>query len=197
MGRTIKHKQVTSGWVDETLTQDALDLIHTLPGADTIESRLRRLLGRYRANIEMRNTAPQNAAAKNHMARLAKHAQAVIDCLDVLPARERALLQMHVFRATGAGFPFRQFGNDLILLSGVSERIAKDIPAKGAGEKPKILEKMLLSDTAALIEEYCPGTGITEAVNTARRILYDAGVRHHLPAKPVQAVAAWRKQAGD
>lgn len=207
--RTIKQKQVTSGWADKSVSQEALDLIGKLPNANKIEAQLRVLLERYRLAAEMRKTEPQDSAAKGHMTRLVKQAQALMDGLEVLPARERAILQTLVFRATGEGFPFNQLQSDLTTLAVVSQKMAAQMPSRGRGDKAKKLEVSLLSSTSALIEKNCPDIGLTESANLASDILISAGVSRkvgnkqtHLPerpahpedtSKPRELVRKWRK----
>lgn len=184
-------KQITGGWVDESLSEAAEQFIASLPGASELRQFVARELGRYRMFRLSHQTAPQPAEVVEHLARIAALADELRAGLELIPPEMMAHAKGLASNAWGVDhYRFdEKLRSDLMRLSALTRRASKDVITGRSGERPNTLKRSLLSAVAGEIERL--GFGKVEAAGMAAELLTLAGV-HDLPATPEKARAAVR-----
>ncbi|HHK4737788.1 TPA: hypothetical protein ACQTZZ_004196 [Pseudomonas aeruginosa] len=193
-------RQISSGWVDETLTDRALEAIRSIPlSNDDLEQKIGERLGRYRLLRQFHDTEPQPSVLVRHLSDLASTSHELITGIMTLPPAARALATEILYATGKESFQklSKQLTRDLVtfsaVMNSVSNRVKPSIGRKG--EKPNTLEHSLLSDVAQLLQDFGCGLGRIEEAQKTVEILVAAGVSElpGTPEKARKAIIAWRK----
>ncbi|MCY1295661.1 hypothetical protein D9M70_450120 [compost metagenome] len=193
-------RQVTGGWVDESLPDRAIDLIRAVPGTDnSLIDAIGRRLGLYRGFRQFYDTEPQVAVLVRHLEYLASKSHELMKDIQSLPSNAEAIATELMFTSWAESFPqFEQrLTQDLVRFSALMNAVAVRMkPLLGRrGERPNTLEHSLLSDVAQMLQNTGCGMKRIEEAQKAVEILVAAGVGD-LPGTPEKArrvIIAWRK----
>jgi len=193
-------KQVTGGWVDESINPAALKILKNLSVDVATTERIGELIGEYRLTNAARETAPTPYESIRHL----KQTQALISDLlaklELMPEDFKALSTVDMLKVTGE--VYEQFEarmtTDLMRYRATCARAIEQMKAwpSTKGETPKFLEHKLLSAVAELLEP-CSG-GLEDAADNASRVLRGAGLKY-LPVdkkKARAAILAYKRKSG-
>lgn len=169
-------------WINETLTDRALKVLHALPGySPVLESRIGKLLGDYRFDREYRDSIEPTSERRDRLMDIANYAEKLSEAIKDLPSDLQQVICLRIDEATDGRGPtlLTDTARELDVLAFISRWGTKELhqasPDK-RGRKSNRLEYKLLSDVAALLEEL-PGMGLVEAANQAREILLRCGIQ--------------------
>lgn len=197
-------KQISGGAVDESLLERSRKKIADLGGPENLSSCIAKLLGRYRAMRDYRDTAPTTSETVKHLNDTAAIIEKLKANIDLMPEIVEGNMWELLYRTRA------KVGTNLtnILVENLTyyqllcKKLEKEFKKAGSrkGEKPKLLEHELLSDVALMIEKI-DGIGKAQAADYAAEILISEGVQN-IPnwektrgSAARDAVVAYRKKA--
>lgn len=195
-------KQKTGGCVDSTLSPGAVKLIQEFSDDPGLIDSIGSLLGSYRIDKDFLSTNPPDHKTAKHLKRISDSLKELHDDLDRLPESFKVFFiklftDKKGYELHEAFEELRQFKDKLSEYQVYFAHIRNKeyIGQSPVGEKPKYLERKLLSDVAEIIEKADPGYGLMNSAELASKILNACGV-HNIPhdkAKARERIRSYRK----
>lgn len=185
MGKKIR-RQITSAWVDETLSVKAIKVIHQVVGCNPkLESQIGELLGDYRLTAAYRDTQPTLDESKQHMEKTVRAIDELIGYMELMPEYCNASIAAKNLDIGGN----HELENDIKTYRVACRAVLADLERTRSrkGERPKKLEHRLLSGVDSILETYV--SGAEERAGKASEILRAAGIKQ-MPVDNKKARAA-------
>jgi len=171
-------EEFTGGVVDISLPDEAVGLIMSVAGPESLCEEIGTLIGWYRFQECCRSSAPAAGEIRDHLNNVASQVLRLRESIGLLPEEFKANSSVRLLKAKNEFFESfaERLERDLITLQVLCGLGVAEIQSSKSGSKKQELEHSLLSEVSALFEAI-PGMQMTKAAYIAAEVLKAAGVK--------------------